>query len=105
MIAAQGLEASAQATINHRQGKVRGEMYEMKAIMEDFRLQAVGGMAGAIDVWELGICKKLRVRFWHPYRSQNSTINSTIFEQFFVLFEISTINSTILVAIFRTLLK
>ena len=31
----------------------------MKAIMEDFRLQAVGGMAGAIDVWEMGICAKL----------------------------------------------
>ena len=59
MIAAKGLEASAQATINHRQGNVRGEMYEMKAIMEDFRLQAVGGMAGAIDVWELGIFNKL----------------------------------------------
>ena len=27
--------------------------------MEDFRLQAVGGMAGAIDVWEMGICAKL----------------------------------------------
>ena len=27
--------------------------------MEDFRLQAVGGMAGAIDVWEMGICTKL----------------------------------------------
>ena len=59
VIAAKGLEASAQATINHRQGNVRGEMYEMKAIMEDFWLQAVGGMAGAIDVWELGICNKL----------------------------------------------
>ena len=34
-------------------------MFEMKAIMEDFRLQAVGGMAGAIDVWEMSICTKL----------------------------------------------
>ena len=31
----------------------------MKATMEDFRLQAVGGIAGAIDVWEMGICSKL----------------------------------------------
>ena len=59
MISAKGLEGSAQATISHTQGKVRGEMFEMKAIMEDFRLQAVVGMAGAIDVWELGISKKL----------------------------------------------
>ena len=34
-------------------------MFEMKAIMEDFRLQVIGGMAGAIDVWEMGICAKL----------------------------------------------
>ena len=27
--------------------------------MKDFRLQAVGGMAGAIDVWKMGICTKL----------------------------------------------
>ena len=31
----------------------------MKSIIEDFRLQAIGGMAGAIDVWEVGICAKL----------------------------------------------
>ena len=49
-ISSQGLEASVMATIAHRQGKIKAEMYEMKAIMEDFRLQAIGGMAGAIDV-------------------------------------------------------
>ena len=58
-ISALGLEASVEATIAHRQGKIKGEMYEMKSIMEDFRLQAVGGMAGAIDLWEMGICTKL----------------------------------------------
>ena len=31
----------------------------MKSIMEDFWLQTIGGMAGAIDVWEMGICAKL----------------------------------------------
>ena len=59
MISSKGLEASVQATITQRQGKVRGDMFEMKAIMEDFRLQAVGGMAGAIDIWEMSICTKL----------------------------------------------
>ena len=59
MISSAGLEASVEATICNRQGKIKAEMYEMKAIMEDFRLQAVGGMAGAIDVWEMGICTKL----------------------------------------------
>jgi hypothetical protein len=59
MISSAGLEASVKATICSRQGKIKAEMFEMKAIMEDFRLQAVGGMAGAIDVWEMGICAKL----------------------------------------------
>ena len=59
-ISAKGLEASSvEATIAQRQGKIRCEMYKMKAIIEDFRLQAVGGMAGAIDVWEMGISPKL----------------------------------------------
>ena len=31
----------------------------MKSMIEDFRLQAVGGTAGAIDVWEMVICSKL----------------------------------------------
>ena len=59
MISADGLEASVEATIAPRQGKIKGEMFEMKSIMEDFWLQTIGGMAGAIDVWEMGICAKL----------------------------------------------
>ena len=59
MISSNGLEASVEVTIAYRQGKMIGKMFEMKAIMEDFRLQVVGGMAGAIDVWEMGICAKL----------------------------------------------
>ena len=56
MISADGLESSVEATITHRQGKIKGEM---KLIIKDFRLQAIGGMAGAIDVLEMGICSKL----------------------------------------------
>ena len=59
MISANGLAASVQATITSRQGKARGGMFEMKAIMEDFILKAVGEMAGAIDVWEISNCPKL----------------------------------------------
>ena len=58
-ISADGMEASVEATINHRQRKIKGEIYEMKSLMEDFRLQAVGGMAGSIDVWEMGVSTKL----------------------------------------------
>ena len=34
-------------------------MYESKAIMEDFRMQATGGMAGAWDIWERAILPSL----------------------------------------------
>ena len=34
-------------------------MYETSAIMEDYRLQAVGGMSGAWTIWERAICPKL----------------------------------------------
>ena len=34
-------------------------MYEAKAILEDFRMQAMGGMAGAWDLWERAIIPSL----------------------------------------------
>ena len=51
-IAAQGLETSVDRTINKRLSKVKGTMFKMKAIIEDFQMQAIGGMAGAWDIWE-----------------------------------------------------
>ena len=54
-----GLEAGVEATIDSRMGKVRGAMYKTKALMEDFRLQAVGGMEGAWIIWECSILQTL----------------------------------------------
>ena len=51
VISARGLEASIEATIRKRLGKIKGAMYEVKSIMSDFRMQAIGGMAGAWDLW------------------------------------------------------
>ena len=59
VISTEGLEASVEATIHHRMGKVKGAMFAQKAVIEDFRLQAVDGMAGAIDIWEHAICQTL----------------------------------------------
>ena len=52
VISARGLEASIDGTVRKRLGKVRGAMYECRAVMSDYRMQAVGGMAGAWDLWE-----------------------------------------------------
>ena len=35
-----------------REGKVRGSIYELRAIIEDFRMQSVGGIEAAIDLYE-----------------------------------------------------
>ena len=59
VISSLGLEASVQLTIQRRLGLVRGAMYETKAVMEDFRMQAVGGMSGAWTIWERAICPNL----------------------------------------------
>ena len=59
VISAQGLEASVERTIEKRMSKIKGAMYEAKSIMEDFRMQAVGGMAGAWDLWETAILPSL----------------------------------------------
>ena len=59
VISAQGLEDSVNLTIERRAGKIKGSMYESKSIIEDFRMQAVGGMAGAWDLWETAIIPSL----------------------------------------------
>ena len=59
VIHSQGLEAGVETTINHRLGKVRGAMYKAKALIEDFRLQAITGMEGAWIIWERAIIPTL----------------------------------------------
>ena len=58
-VSSQGLEKSVEMTIENRVGKIKGAMYEAKSIMEDFRMQAVGGMAGAWDLWERAMLPSL----------------------------------------------
>ena len=49
-----GLAASVEATISHRIPKVKGA-----AILTDYRMQAMGGMVGAWDMWEMMLVPKL----------------------------------------------
>ena len=48
----QGLKESVKATIKDRTGKVKGSIYELRAVIEDFRMQSVGGMEAGIDLYE-----------------------------------------------------
>ena len=48
-----GLSASVEATISRRISRVKGQVYEAASILADYRMQAVGGMAGAWDMWNV----------------------------------------------------
>ena len=46
-----GNKASVAAAIKDREGKIKGAIFEVKTIIDDFQMQVVGGMMSA---WELG---------------------------------------------------
>ena len=54
-----GLAASVEATIRAREAKVIGAIYELKALCEDYRMQVVGGVLGAIDIYNTCIVPSL----------------------------------------------
>ena len=59
MIHQDGLAASVQATISDRMGRITAATHEIKAVLDDFRLQAVGGMMGAWDLWNMAVVPSL----------------------------------------------
>ena len=59
MLSSEGLSASVESTVKEREGKVKGSIYELRAIVEDFRMQAVSGIESAIDLYESCIVPSL----------------------------------------------
>jgi hypothetical protein len=59
MIHQDGLAASVEATIEERVGRIIAASHEIKAVLDDYRLQAVGGMMGAWDLWNLAVIPSL----------------------------------------------
>ena len=54
-----GLESSAEATVMERVGRVKGATMEIKSIIEEFQMQAMGGMVAAWELWERAIIPSL----------------------------------------------
>ena len=52
MIHSGGVRASCAATITEREGKINGAIFETKSIIEEFRMQAIGGIMAAWEIWE-----------------------------------------------------
>ena len=59
MLSNEGLAASVESTVREREVKVKGSIYELRAIVEDFRMQVVAGIESAIDLYESCIVPSL----------------------------------------------
>ena len=53
------LGESALATVEDRAGKIKGATLEIKTIIEEFQMQAIGGMMAAWELWEKAIIPSL----------------------------------------------
>ena len=54
-----GLGRSALATVEERRGKIKGATMEIKSLIEDFQMQAMGGLMTAWELWEKALVPSL----------------------------------------------
>ena len=54
-----GVRASCEATIALRKGKIKGATFEVQSIVDDFKMQAIGGMMAAWELWERAMVPSL----------------------------------------------
>ena len=54
-----GLDDSALATVRERAGKIKGVSMEIKTIIEEFEMQAMGGLMAARELWERALIPSL----------------------------------------------
>ena len=55
----EGLSRSAEATVEERSGRIRGAALEIKSIVEEFEMQAMGGLMTAWELWEKALVPSL----------------------------------------------
>ena len=53
------LATSALATVKDRQGKIKGATIEIRSIIEDYQMQAMGGLTAAWELWERALIPSL----------------------------------------------
>ena len=59
MLHSGGLDASAEATVKERAGRIKGAALEVRSIVEEFQMQAMGGMMAAWELWEKALVPSL----------------------------------------------
>lgn len=56
---ASGLAGSVEETIKQREPKIKAAIFEVVGLIEDFNLQALGGIKCAVEIWEASIIPSL----------------------------------------------
>ena len=59
VLSSSGLATSVGASVQERAEKRKGSIYGLRALVEDFRMQAIGGVESAIDLYESCIIPSL----------------------------------------------
>ena len=59
MLHSGGVKASVEATIAGREGRIKGAIFEVQSIIEQFEMQAMGGMMAAWELWEQALVPSL----------------------------------------------
>ena len=54
-----GLAMSVLSTLKYREGRTKASIIEARSIIEDCRIQVVGGALSGIDIWEMSIIPSL----------------------------------------------
>jgi hypothetical protein len=54
-----GLGKSAETTINHRFGRILSSIIEISAILDDFRIDTIGGLVAGLEIFELALLPSL----------------------------------------------
>ena len=54
-----GNSASVKATVNSRHGRITSFIIQARAIIDDCRINVVGGLSAGIDIWELAYLPNL----------------------------------------------
>ena len=70
-----GLSQSVEATIKGREAKIKGAIYELRALTEDYRMQAVGGCQSAQDHYECCILPSLLTHAWTWLKMLEKAVN------------------------------
>ena len=54
-----GLASSAEATVTHRYGRIFSSIIEVSSILDDFRVDTIGGMKAGLDIFEMALLPSL----------------------------------------------